>query len=96
MPAGHFVYILSCSDSSYYIGLTTDPHARVKAHNDGFGPRYTARRRPVELVYYEQHKTMSQARQRELQLKKWSRAKKQALIAGHREKLRALSRCRNK
>jgi putative endonuclease len=90
-----FVYILRCADGSYYVGSTTDVAARVEAHNAGRGPRFTACRRPVTLVYTESFHTMDQARQRQLQIKKWSRAKKEALIAGDLFRLHTLSRRRS-
>ncbi len=89
-----FVYILRCADGSYYVGSTTDVAARVEAHNAGRGPRFTACRRPVTLVYSEPFDTMDQARQREIQIKKWSRAKKEALIACEMQRLHDLSRRR--
>ena len=91
-----FVYILLCADGTYYVGSTTDVPARVEAHNSGRGPRLTACRRPVALVYVEPFDTMHQARQREIQIKKWSRAKKEALIAGSLDTLHDLSRRRNR
>lgn len=87
------VYILRCCDGSYYVGITDDPQARVALHNAGRGPRYTALRRPVELVYAEPFGDMHQGRRRELQIKKWSRAKKEALIADDTATLKRLSRC---
>ena len=88
------VYILRCTDGSYYVGSTSDLASRLEAHNGGRGPRYTACRRPVELVYSEPFETTELARGRETQIKKWSRAKKEALIAGDREQLHELSRRR--
>jgi putative endonuclease len=82
-----WVYILRCSDGSLYIGHTADPVGREKIHNEGRGGLYTARRRPVRLVYSEPHDLLSAAIARERQLKGWTRAKKEALIAGD---LRAL------
>ena len=55
------VYILHYSDSSYYIGHTEDPEARLLAHNCGKGPGYTAARRPVVLLYTESHPTKESA-----------------------------------
>ena len=76
-------YILRCADGSYYAGATSDLAGRVETHNAGRGPRFTACRRPLALVYSEPFHSMEEARQREIQIKKWSRAKKEALIAGH-------------
>ena len=88
------VYILRCSDGSYYVGSTTNVTARLAVHNAGSGPHFTAARRPVVLAYQESFDTAEQARQREIQLKKWSRAKKSPLIDGNLDELRALSRSR--
>ncbi len=77
-----YVYILECADKSYYVGVTDDPARRVDEHNSGKGADWTARRRPVVLVWKEQHPTLSSARKRENQIKRWSRAKKLALIRG--------------
>jgi len=65
----YFVYILFCSDSSYYIGLTSSLEARLKEHNAGRGAPYTSARLPVQLVYKEQYRARWQAERRELQLK---------------------------
>jgi putative endonuclease len=81
---GH-VYILRCSDESYYVGLTRDLKARISVHNSASGPAFTASRRPVLLVYSESVPTAAAARVRERQIKRWSRIKKAALIAGDRQ-----------
>ncbi len=89
----HFVYMLRCSDGSYYVGSSSDPEARAKAHNAGTtGVAYTSLRRPVTLVYAEPHPDRASAMRRELQIKGWSRAKKEALIAGDAGALKALSK----
>lgn len=46
-----YVYLLRCSDGSYYCGIARDPQRRLRQHNEGRGARYTASRRPVELIY---------------------------------------------
>ena len=94
MPSTHFFYILKCSDGSFYIGSTTNIVNRVKIHNQGKGAIYTAKRRPVHLVYYEAFETLDDAVKRERQVKKWSRAKKEALIHGEMESLKKLSKSR--
>ena len=76
-----FVYILRCADGSYYVGKTNDLYTRLTEHQSGVGADYTAVRRPVEMMYAEEHSTIRSAKNRELQLKRWSRAKKEALIA---------------
>jgi len=77
-----FVYILRCADGTLYTGSAKDPQARAKAHNDGRGARYTSGRRPVSLVYAEKCDSQGSAVQREHQLKRWTRRKKEALIVG--------------
>ena len=88
-----FVYILRCSDDSYYVGHTQDVSARVKRHQDGAGAAWTAARRPVSLVFEEELPSEAAAVARERQIKKWSRRKKEALIYGRLTALKTLSRC---
>jgi putative endonuclease len=76
----HYCYILLCSDSSFYVGVAEDPRRRCHEHNQGRGADWTARRLPVEIVWTEVHDSLSSARQRENQLKRWSKAKKATLI----------------
>ena len=91
----HSVYVVRCSDGTLYVGHTEDPESRVKAHNDGRGASYTFKRRPVRLVYFEAYQSEVEAVERERQLKRWSPAKKEALIAGDLQRLRQLSRRRS-
>ncbi len=82
---GAFVYILQCSDGSYYVGSHRgdDVMTRVAEHEHGRDPKaYTFRRRPVRLVWSEFFPDIVAAVLLERQLKGWSRAKKEALIAG--------------
>mgnify|MGYP001078654133 CR=1 FL=1 len=76
-----FVYLLHCSDDTYYTGWTTDPQRRLKQHNNGTGSRYTRLRRPVEMVHIEEVPDRSAALKRELAIKRLPRKKKQALAA---------------
>ena len=92
MSSTHFFYILKCSDGSFYVGSTTNLENRVKTHNQGKGATYTSKRRPVQLIYHEQFKSFDDAVQRERQVKKWSGAKKEALIRGEMETLQKLSK----
>lgn len=85
-----YCYILRCTDGSYYIGSTTDLAARLAKHENGTGSRYTSQRRPVEMVYAEEYPDITRARDRERQLKCWTRAKKEALITGDGRRLKAL------
>jgi putative endonuclease len=77
-----FCYMVKCSDSSYYVGITKDLESRVSEHNAGRGSAYTAARRPVRLLWYEEHETRSSATKREREIKGWRRAKKETLTAG--------------
>jgi predicted GIY-YIG superfamily endonuclease len=77
-----FCYILECSDGSYYVGVSDDPQRRLDEHNQGKGWDWTAARRPVKLVWAEGHPTLSSARQRENQIKRWGHARKAKLIRG--------------
>lgn len=92
MSASIHVYILRCADDSYYVGLTEDLKGRENAHNNGRGSKYTFLRRPVRLVYSESYRTFEEAIARERQLKRWSHAKKKALMVGDAGRLRQLSR----
>jgi predicted GIY-YIG superfamily endonuclease len=85
-----FIYIVRCRDGMPYIGMTEDVASRVAAHTDGAGSIFTAARRPVVLVYSEPHSTRIEAVRRERQLKRWTRAKKEALIAADRTLLKRL------
>ncbi len=75
-----FTYMLRCSDGTYYIGSTRDLSLRVYQHQTGEGATYTRRRRPVELVWHEEHENIGAAFNREKQIQNWSRAKREALI----------------
>ncbi len=77
-----YTYILRCADGSYYTGSTTNPERRLWEHQNGLGANYTARRRPVTLVYLEEHDRIETAFAREKQVQGWSRRKKAALIDG--------------
>ena len=95
-PKGFFVYILKCSDGSLYVGNTSDVGERVKVHNDGRGAVWTACRRPVSLIYQETHPSEASAVVRERQIKRWTQAKKLALIEGNKTLLKSLSKRRIK
>ena len=77
------IYILKCSDGTFYTGLTKDLDARVKEHQIGAHPEaYSFSRRPVKLVWSEFTELYEEAFQWEHRIKGWSRAKKEALIRG--------------
>ncbi|MEI6040032.1 MAG: GIY-YIG nuclease family protein [Candidatus Berkelbacteria bacterium] len=74
------VYILQCSDNTYYTGITTDIEKRLIAHQTGKGAKYTAGRLPVKIVYFKDNLTESQARKEEFRIKSLSRSDKIKLI----------------
>ncbi|NVO18715.1 MAG: GIY-YIG nuclease family protein [Bacteroidetes bacterium] len=91
-----WVYILKCSDGSYYVGVTNGIKRRFAEHQNGRNPgSYTHSRRPVELVFSREFTSILKAIAFEKQLKKWSRAKKEALIARDFGELHRLAACRN-
>lgn len=87
-------YLLCCNDGSYYVGHTDDLDLRVAQHQSGTFGGYTARRLPVSLLWSEAFQTRDDAYQVERKLKGWSRAKKEALIAGDWTLISALARRR--
>jgi putative endonuclease len=96
-PHMFWVYILQCSDNSYYTGHTDNLDTRLYQHcNKNFPSCYTATRLPVKLVYSEQFPSRIEALQAEKQIQGWSRKKKEALISGDWEKLSYLARRKKK
>jgi tRNA/rRNA methyltransferase len=88
-----YVYILRCSDGSYYVGHTDNIENRLAVHQAGSLPdSFTHDRRPVELVFCQDFQTRQEAFERERQVKGWSRTKKEALINGKWRRLEVLSR----
>ena len=87
-----YAYIVRCRDASYYTGQTDDLEKRISDHNSGGLSAYARKRRPVKLVLAEEFYTREEALARERQLQGWSRAKKEALIAGNWDRLCLLSR----
>jgi putative endonuclease len=89
----YFVYILHCSDKSYYTGITNDLERRIYEHETGINLQcYTFKRRPHKLVFQERFPEVNQAIAFEKQVKGWSRAKKEAIINGRWDELPALSK----
>jgi putative endonuclease len=90
-----FVYMLRCADGSYYVGTARgDLERRVMEHDVGRVDGYTARRRPVSLVWQQEYEDPVEAIAAERQLKGWSRRKKEALISGDFPELRSAARRR--
>lgn len=89
------MYILECSDGSYYTGSTIDLDLRLKQHEAGEGANHTKKHLPVQLLYYEEFERIDLAFYREKQIQGWNRKKKEALILGFQEKLNELAECKN-
>ena len=89
-----YAYLLHCADGRYYAGHTDALEQRLAEHQAGQGGDFTARRRPVTLVWSETFATRDEAFACERRVNGWSRAKKQALVAGDWERLRDLARNR--
>jgi putative endonuclease len=90
---GAYLYIVRCSDGSYYCGTARlGLELRVAEHNSGTYGGYTATRRPVTLVFSDWYERITDAIAAERQVKGWSRAKKEALIRGDYDALRVLSK----
>ena len=71
-----YTYILKCADDSLYCGYTNELEKRIETHNSGKGAKYTKPRLPVELLYYEEFDTKSEALKRECEIKKMKREEK--------------------
>lgn len=93
MTDGPWLYILRCSDGSYYVGTTRGSlDNRVAQHNAGTFQGYTTSRTPVELIFLQWFDRITDAIENERKLKKWSRAKKEAFIRGDFESLQQLAK----
>ncbi len=81
-----FVYIARARTGRYYTGITTNPEKRIEKHNDGRGSHLAMKEGPFELVWVSPpFSNKSEARKRGVQIKKWSRKKKEKLIKGEWE-----------
>ncbi|PKO61335.1 MAG: rRNA methyltransferase, partial [Betaproteobacteria bacterium HGW-Betaproteobacteria-18] len=86
-----YVYLLRCADDSYYCGQTDSMDSRLQQHQEGqIG--YTSTRKPVELVWQGEFEAREGAIAFEQQIKGWSRAKKEALIAGDWDRIKMLAK----
>ena len=75
----NYTYLLKCADGTLYCGWTNNPEKRLAAHNAGSASKYTAARRPVEMVYLEEKETKQEAMKREAAIKKMKRKDKMKL-----------------
>ena len=86
----HYVYIIQNSARKLYVGITKNPEARVAYHNRSRGAKYTKYRSDFQIVFLEEYNSLTKARTREVQIKKWRREKKEILITryqnGHETK----------
>lgn len=91
-----YVYILKCSDQSYYTGHTDDLEKRLSEHVFGLVPCYTFDKRPITLVFVQEFVTRDEAFNAERKIKGWSRTKKEALILGNWRLISCLSNTKKK
>ena len=92
----YYVYILKCSDSLLYVGLTNNMQRRFEEHENGINKScFTFKRRPVKLIFNQVFNDIEQAIFFEKKIKKWSSKKKLALANGDFDMLKILSECRN-
>ena len=77
-----WVYILGCADGSYYTGHTDNLEKRMGEHQSGLCGGYTAKRLPVDLAWTQECTTREEAMAAEMQVKRWSRKKKEAMMRG--------------
>ena len=87
-----YMYILKCKDNTFYVGSTTNLSMRIEEHKQGVGSKYTRKRLPITLVYYEECLSIKDAFLREKQVQGWSHKKREALINGYSMKLKLLSK----
>ena len=89
------MYILECSDGSYYTGSTKDLELRLLEHQKGEGANHTKKKLPVKLLYFEEFSRIDDAFIREKQVQGWNRKKKEALINNMSDELHGLAMCLN-
>lgn len=83
----YYTYIIKNKDKDLYIGISEDTDKRVLMHNNKSGAQFTKNKSQFELVFLEKYNTLSEARKREIQIKKWRRDKKEFLIERYSKKL---------
>ncbi|MCC5942911.1 MAG: GIY-YIG nuclease family protein [Balneolaceae bacterium] len=86
-----WVYMLYCSDGTFYTGSTTNIKQRIIQHKEGVYEGYTKHRRPVKLVWFEEFQDLREAIDVERKIKKWSAAKKKVLISRNFERIQRLA-----
>ena len=97
MPNDWYVYIGLLRDSRFYVGISQQgPTTLLADHQDGHHARFTRQHRVERILWTERHPSLESVKKRELQLKRWGHAKKQALIDGNLELLKRLARSRQR
>ena len=92
----YYVYILKCSDSLTYTGITNNMSRRFEEHQKGLNKNcFTYKRRPLKLIFQQEFNDIEQAIYFEKKIKNWSAKKKRALANGKFDILQTLSECRN-
>ena len=86
-----WIYIVCCSDNSYYTGHTDNLEQRIAQHQAGEVTGYTSKRRPVELVFAQDCATREEAMSGEIQIKGWSRKKKEAMMRNDWKEVQRIS-----
>lgn len=86
----NYVYIVECSDGTFYTGWTNDLEKRISAHSKGIGAKYTRGRGPVKLIYHEIFENKNDAMKREYEIKKLTKKAKLSLISNHQREQRGL------
>jgi putative endonuclease len=76
----HFFYLARCADGSLYAGTCVNVSERETKHNAGTGAKYTRSRRPIAIIHCEEFPTLSAARRREAEVKKWPKERKESLL----------------
>jgi putative endonuclease len=80
MAEQHYFYLARCADGSLYAGTCINPAEREATHNAGKGSKYARSRLPLKIIHLEPFETLSEARRREAEVKKWTKEKKEALL----------------
>ena len=92
----YYLYILKCSDGTYYTGMANNLERRLWEHESGTNEdSYTFSRRPIELQFFEEFTDVNQCIEFEKKIKKWSGKKKQSLIEKNWDRIHELAKCRN-
>lgn len=81
----YYVYMIQNSYADIYVGVTQNPSQRLNHHNSKRGAQFTKRDSKFEIVFLEQWPTLTEARKREIQIKKWRREKKEMLVERYRQ-----------